>query len=109
MIYNSLVLLNLYFQSCFWIWLREAAPTRKNNGENDSQTERIQRSPGTSPKNQAGPQALRCIIYVQCTKLLIFFAWNDQIALHIDGLGKDCSNSSALAMELLQSCTKPAI
>ena len=26
--------------------------------------------------------------------------------VHIDGLVKDCSNSSALAMELLQSCTK---
>ena len=28
---------------------------------------------------------------------------------NIDGLGQDCSNSSALAMELLQSCTKPSI
>ena len=28
---------------------------------------------------------------------------------HIDGLVKDCSNSSVLAMELLQSCTKPSI
>ena len=27
--------------------------------------------------------------------------------LHIDGLVEDCGNSSALAMELLQSCTKP--
>ena len=27
----------------------------------------------------------------------------------IDGLAQDCSNSSALAMELLQSCTKPSI
>ena len=26
---------------------------------------------------------------------------------HIEGLVQDCSNSSALAMELLQSCTKP--
>ena len=26
---------------------------------------------------------------------------------HVDGLVQDCSNSSALAMELLQSCTKP--
>ena len=26
----------------------------------------------------------------------------------IDGLVQDCSNSSALAMELLQSCTKPS-
>ena len=25
-----------------------------------------------------------------------------------DGLLQDCSNSSALAMELLQSCTKPS-
>ena len=28
---------------------------------------------------------------------------------NIDGLVQDCSNSSALAMELLQSCTKPWI
>ena len=28
---------------------------------------------------------------------------------HIDGLAQDCSNSSALAMELLQSCAKPSI
>ena len=28
---------------------------------------------------------------------------------HFDGLVQDCSNSSALAMELLQSCAKPSI
>ena len=28
---------------------------------------------------------------------------------YLDGLVQDCSNSSALAMELLQSCTKPSI
>ena len=28
---------------------------------------------------------------------------------YIDGLVRDCSNASALAMELLQSCTKPSI
>ena len=28
---------------------------------------------------------------------------------YIDGLVQDCSNSSALAMELLQSCTKPSL
>ena len=28
---------------------------------------------------------------------------------HIDGLVQDCSNSSALAVELLQFCTKPSI
>ena len=27
--------------------------------------------------------------------------------IYVDGLAQDCSNSSALAMELLQSCTKP--
>ena len=31
------------------------------------------------------------------------------IEYHINGLVQDCSNSSALAMELLQSCTKPSI
>ena len=30
-------------------------------------------------------------------------------AYHIDGLVQDCSNSSALAMGLLQSCTKTSI
>ena len=28
---------------------------------------------------------------------------------YIDGLVQDCSNSSELAMELLQSCIKPSI
>ena len=28
---------------------------------------------------------------------------------YIDGLVQDCSNSSALAMELLQFCAKPSI
>ena len=28
---------------------------------------------------------------------------------HTDGLVQDCSNSGALAMELLQSCSKPSI
>ena len=31
------------------------------------------------------------------------------VTIHIDGLVQACSNSSALAMELLQSCTKPLI
>ena len=29
--------------------------------------------------------------------------------LYVDGLLQDCSNSSALAMELLQSCAKPSV
>ena len=28
--------------------------------------------------------------------------------LHIDGLAQDCSNSSALARDLLQSCAEPS-
>ena len=28
---------------------------------------------------------------------------------HVDGSVQDCTNSSALAMELLQSCTKPSM
>ena len=28
---------------------------------------------------------------------------------YIDGLAQDCGNSSALALELPQSCTKPSI
>ena len=30
------------------------------------------------------------------------------VAYHVDGLVQDCSNSSALAMELLQACTEPS-
>ena len=32
-----------------------------------------------------------------------------ECGLHIDGLVQDCNNSSALAMELVQFCTKPSI
>ena len=28
---------------------------------------------------------------------------------YVDGLAQDCSDSSAIAMELLQSCTKPSM
>ena len=31
------------------------------------------------------------------------------IFLHIDGLAQDCSNSIAIVMGLLQSCTKPSM
>ena len=31
------------------------------------------------------------------------------MSYHVDGLVQDSSNSSALAMELLQYCTKPSI
>ena len=34
---------------------------------------------------------------------------SDEFTCHIDGLVQDCSNSNALAMELLQSYTKPSI
>ena len=30
------------------------------------------------------------------------------VQYNIDGLVQDCSNSSAIAIELLQSCTKPS-
>ena len=33
----------------------------------------------------------------------------DQIWTNIDGLVQHCINSSVLAVELLQSCTKPSI
>ena len=40
----------------------------------------------------------------QCQEMM----WNT-IYEYIDGLVQDCSNSSVLAMELLQSCTKPSM
>ena len=47
------------------------------------------------------------ILWLHGTWLEIFEAchWVQDI----DGLVQDCSNSSAVAMELLQSCTKPSI
>ena len=39
----------------------------------------------------------------------ITWACGDSSLRHIDGLVQDCRNSSALAVELLQSCTKPSI
>ena len=55
--------------------------------------------------------------------VFLFIIWNDvplicflgslnqypDIQVYIEGLLQDCSNSSALAIELLQSCTKPSI
>ena len=37
------------------------------------------------------------------------FQWEAKEVVHIDGLVQDCSNSSALAMGLLQSYTKPTV
>ena len=34
--------------------------------------------------------------------------FDSSVAAYIDGLAQGCSNSSALAMELLQSCTNPS-
>ena len=43
-------------------------------------------------------------------KLLITWSNDAQILwCHIDGLVQDCSNSSVLAVDLLQSCTKLSI
>ena len=41
--------------------------------------------------------------------LLLSFLKPGVVLADIDGLVQDCSNSSALAMELLQSCTEPSI
>ena len=50
--------------------------------------------------------------YTKYLKFLYCMAWKN-MTLHsaddIDGLVQDCSNSSALAMKLLQSCTKPSV
>ena len=39
----------------------------------------------------------------------LYAACTIDVTKYIDSLVQDCSNSSALAMELLQSCTKPSI
>ena len=47
--------------------------------------------------------------FVLCHLTQNWLANSGFISNYIDGLVQDCSNSSALAMELLQSCTKPSI
>ena len=42
-------------------------------------------------------------------RFYFFSTWSWKIIPYFDGLVQDCSNSSELAMELLQSCTKPSI
>ena len=48
-----------------------------------------------------------CLYVHACVQVLT--CWGRVMHTYIDGLVQDCSNSSALAMELLQSCTKPSI
>ena len=66
-------------------------------------------------------RATMCLNFVWICPLYEVFRWPDRDVLfyssflfsgapanincYIDGLVKDCSNSSALALELLQSCT----
>ena len=38
-----------------------------------------------------------------------YYYWKVKIHCHLEGLVQDCSNSSANALELLQSCTKPCV
>ena len=44
-----------------------------------------------------------------CTYQLMSTWWLQMSWCHINGLVQDCSISSAVAMEILQSCTKPSI
>ena len=46
---------------------------------------------------------LKVLLVINVLPLLCKAVWN------INGLIQNCSNSGALAMELLQSCTKPLI
>ena len=39
----------------------------------------------------------------------LYMKWTDEKLDYIDGFEQDCSNSSALGMELQQSCAKPSI
>ena len=70
-----------------------------------------------SNSSELAMELLQC-----CTKPSIYFfyffsayffyffsTWSWKIIPYFDGLVQDCSNSSELAMELLQSCTKPSI
>ena len=51
-----------------------------------------------------------CVIYnMQCSFDRTFKALSFWVLRHIDGLMKNCGNSIANTLELLQSCTKPSI
>ena len=50
---------------------------------------------------------LTALVYSWCISVVMMGHSSTQ--LYIDGLVQDYSNSSALAMELLQSCTNPSI
>ena len=56
-------------------------------------------------------QLKECVwqFYQVTCQMLGYQASRDLIIGYLDGLVQDCRNSSALAMELLQSCTKPSI
>ena len=54
-------------------------------------------------------------VFIYLTSSKIYFnlindaAYYTQLSIHIDGLAQECSISSALAIEMLQSCTKPSM
>ena len=49
------------------------------------------------------------VVYGMNTDEKVMAEWRSLASNQIDVLVQDCSNSSALAMELLQFCTKPSI
>ena len=55
------------------------------------------------------PEAIKILIFVYGTEISFTSVPIGYIKRYINGLVQDCSNSSALAMELLPSCTKPSI
>ena len=64
---------------------------------------------------------MTCLYYILDTMILDTMASDDLekqdarastvpvMSEYFNGLVRDCSNSSALAMELLQSCTEPSV
>ena len=57
---------------------------------------------------KAAPDLVSVLHFIWYTPL-IKASGSSTIEPHFDGLVQDCSNSIVLAMELLQSCTKPMI
>ena len=75
----------------------------------DSTVESAPRSPGPDaawPHIATSPTCNTKRIKHQHMKT---YSWWNSSDKHINSLAQDCSNSSALAKELLQSCTKPSI
>ena len=81
----------------FWGWLRRCI-NREVGGQADGQNQISRNGSQTYSK-----------LHSEFEQMVEVFRMVQLSNAYIDGLVRDCSNPNALAMELLQSCTKPSI